>query len=98
MSTDALQKPLRTLGVTPWQAILAIAVAGFYLGEMKPKLAAAEQLATSVDKLTATVQVLTTKVEVHAVLLDNMAEIKTELRELRQELTEIRRPKTASNP
>lgn len=96
MSADSLQKPLRTLGVTPWQAIVAIALAGFYLGEMKPKLAAGEKLTTSVDKLTETVSTLTTKVEIHAVLLANVAEIKLELREMRQELIELRRPKTAA--
>ena len=97
MSTDSLQKPLRTLGVTPWQAIVAIALAGFYLGEMKPKLAAGEKLTSSVDKLTETVATLTTKVEIHAVLLANVAEIKSELREMRQEIVELRRPKTASS-
>lgn len=94
--SDAFQKPLRTLGVTPWQAIVGIALAGFYLGEMKPKLAAGEKLTASVDKLTETVSTLTTKVEIHAVLLANVAEIKSELREMRQEIVELRRPKTAS--
>lgn len=55
MNTDSLQKPLRTLGVTPWQAIVGIALVGFYLGEMKPKLASGEKLTSSVDKLTETV-------------------------------------------
>lgn len=94
--SDAIQRSLRTLGVTPWQAIIGIAVAGFYLGEMKPKLAAGEKLTASVDKLTETVATLTTKVEIHAVLLANVAEIKSELREMRQEIVELRRPKTAS--
>ena len=93
--SDALQKPLRTLGVTPWQAIVAIALAGFYLGEMKPKLAAGEKLTSSVDKLTETVSTLTTKVEIHAVLLATVSEIRSEVRELRDQVAKLQ-PKTAS--
>lgn len=98
MSTDNIEKPLRALGVTPWQLIVAIALAGFYLGEMRPKLAAADKLAESVDVLSQTVQMLSTKVEVHAVILNNMAELKAELREMRQEIVDVRRPKSASAP
>lgn len=97
MSTSSLKTPLRTLGVTPWQAIVGIALVGFYLGEMKPKLADIGRIAESVTKLTETVQTLTTKVEVHAVLLGAVAEIKTEVKELRKEISSLH-PKTAANP
>ena len=93
--SQQITSTLRSLGVTPWQAIVAIACLGFYVGEMRPKLAAGEKLTSSVDKLTETVSTLTPKVEIHAVLLANVAEIKSELREMRQELIELRRPKTA---
>jgi hypothetical protein len=100
MSTSSLQKPLRALGVTPWQLILGIALAGFYLGEMKPKLEEgakeASKIADSVEKLNETVQSLTTKVEVHSVLLASVAEIKTEVKELRQEIVRLHSPKTAA--
>lgn len=87
---DAIQKQLRVLGVTPWQVIVTVALAGFYIGEMKPRLAAAEQLSHSVSALNATVQALSTKVEVHTVLLASIAEIKVEVRELRSEIVNAR--------
>lgn len=94
--SKGIQRTLDTLGLSPWQALAVIAAGAFYVGDMRPKLAAGEKLTISVDKLTETVATLTTKVEVHAVLLANVAEIKSELREMRQEIVELRRPKTAS--
>lgn len=96
MSASTLQKPLRALGVTPWQAIVGIALAGFYLGDMEPKLAEVGKIAASVEKLNDTVHTLTTKVEVHSVLLQAVAEVKTELKEVRQEIVRLHSPKTVS--
>ena len=93
--SDQLQRTLKALGVTPWQAIVAIALAGFYLGEMKPKLASGEEIAASMKALTTTVQGLSTKVEVHAVLLTSVDELRAELRDLRVEVAKLQ-PKTAS--
>ncbi len=70
--SKGIQRTLDTLGLSPWQALAVIAAGAFYVGDMRPKLAAGEKLTISVDKLTETVATLTTKVEVHAVLLANV--------------------------
>lgn len=103
MSTT-VQNQLKSLGVTPWQFMLFLAAAGFWVGEIKPKLDAAStstaQVSESMRDLVSTVHTLTTKVEVHAVLLTSVAEIRSELREVRKELSTLQlqpKPKTASN-
>lgn len=92
-----LEKHLKSLGVTPWQFLLTIAVAGFYLGEMKPRLEAAEKLTEGVQALNQTVQALSTKVEVHAVILSSIEAVKNEVRDLRVEVAKLQ-PKTAYVP
>ncbi len=94
--SKGIQRALDTLGLTLWQVLALIACGAFYVGEMRPKLAACGEVAAELKDLNKTVATLTTKVEVHSVLLANVAEIKSELCEMRQEIVDLRRPKTAS--
>lgn len=96
MSTDSIQKPLKVLGVTLWQVIVTLILAGFYLGEMKPRLEAAEKLAASVIELNRTVQGLATRVEVHAVTINSISALQTAVSVLQIEVAKLQ-PKTANN-
>lgn len=98
MSASSLQKPLQALGVTPWQVIVGIALAGFYVGDIQPRMAEMGKIAASVERLNDTVHTLTTKVEVHSVILASVSEVKSEVKELRQEIVRLHSPKTASTP
>ena len=93
MSTPALQKPLQTLGVTPWQLILGIACIGSWWATVQP-------LPGKLEQLNTTVQALATRVEVQSVLLnsvkelhedvkENREETRTEIKNLRDELTRL---------
>lgn len=92
MSTP-LQKPLQTLGVTPWQLILGIACIGSWWATVQP-------LPGKLEQLNTTVQALATRVEVQSVLLnsvkdlhedvkENREETSTEIKNLRDELTRL---------
>lgn len=91
----SLQRTLDTLGLSLWQALALIAAAAFYVGEMRPTLAAGGEVAAELKDLNRTVQTLTTKVEVHSVLLSAVSEIRSEVRELRDQVSKLQ-PKTAS--
>lgn len=93
--SKSIQRAFETFGLTPWQALALVVCAAFYVGEMRPKLAAGGEVAAELKDLNKTVQTLTTKVEVHSVLLAAVAEIRTELREVREQVTKLQ-PKTAS--
>jgi len=89
MSTSTLQKPLQTLGVTPWQLILGIACIGSWWATVQP-------LPGKLEQLNTTVQALATRVEVQAVLLNSVKELhedvkenRTEIKNLRDELTRL---------
>ena len=93
MSTSTLQKPLQTLGVTPWQLILGIACIGSWWATVQP-------LPGKLEQLNTTVQALATRVEVQSVLLDSVKalhqevkesklERKEEIKQLREELSRI---------
>lgn len=90
-----IQRTLDTLGLSLWQALAVIAAGAFYVGEMRPKLAAGGEVAAELKDLNRTVQTLTTKVEVHSVLLSAVSEIRSEVRELRDQVSKLQ-PKTAS--
>lgn len=94
--SKVLQNTLQSLGLTPWQVIALIACGAFYVGEMRPKLAAGAEVAAELKDLNKTVQTLTTKVEVHSVLLAAVSEIRAEVRELRDQVAKLQ-PKTASS-
>jgi len=84
MSTSTLQKPLQTLGVTPWQLILGIACIGSWWATVQP-------LPGKLEQLNTTVQALTTRVEVQSVLLNSVKELHEDVKENREEtLTEIK--------
>ena len=104
--SKGIQRALDALGLSPWQALAVIAVGAFYVGEMRPKLAAGGEMAAELKAaggemaaelkdLNKTVQTLTTKVEVHSVLLATVSEIRSEVRELRDQVAKLQ-PKTAS--
>lgn len=93
--SKGLQRTLDSLGLTLWQVIALIACGAFYVGEMRPKLAAGGEVAAELKDLNKTVQTLTTKVEVHSVLLAAVSEIRSEVRELRDQVSKLQ-PKTAS--
>ena len=93
MSISKLQKPLQTLGVTPWQLILGIACIGSWWATVQP-------LPGKLEQLNTTVQALATRVEVQSVLLnsvkelhedvkENREETRTEIKNLRDELTSL---------
>lgn len=89
MSTDILQKPLKTLGVTPWQLILGVACIGSWWATVQP-------LPGKLEQLNNTVQALSTRVEIQAVLLDSVKELKAEVRTIREELAHIKGRLTVS--
>lgn len=90
-----IQRTLDSLGLTLWQVFGLIACGAFYIGEMRPKLAAVGEVAAELKDLNKTVQTLTTKVEVHSDLLAEVSEIRSEVRELRDQVSKLQ-PKTAS--
>lgn len=92
--SKSLQRALDTLGLSLWQVLVLIAAGAFYVGEMRPKLAAGGEVAAELKDLNKTVQVLTTKVEVHSVLLAAVSEIRSEVREMRGQIAKLQ-PKTA---
>lgn len=92
--SKSLQRALDTLGLSLWQVLVLIAAGAFYVGEMRPKLAAGGEVAAELKDLNKTVQVLTTKVEVHSVLLAAVSEIRSEIREMRDQIAKLQ-PKTA---
>lgn len=94
--SKTIQRTLTALGLTPWQVATIIACGAFYIGEMRPKLAAGGEVAAELKDLNKTVQNLTTKVEVHSVLLASMTEMRAEVRELRDQVSKLHSPKTAS--
>lgn len=93
--SKGIQRTLDSLGLTLSQVFALIAAGAFYVGEMRPKLAAGGEVAAELKDLNKTVQTLTTKVEVHSVLLAAVSEIRSEVRELRDQVSKLQ-PKTAS--
>lgn len=85
----SLQKPLQTLGVTPWQLILGIACIGSWWATVQP-------LPGKLEQLNSTVQALATRVEVQSVLLDSIKELRSEVKTIREELALIKGRLTAS--
>lgn len=79
----SLQKPLQTLGVTPWQLILGIACIGSWWATVQP-------LPGKLEQLNSTVQALATRVEVQSVLLDSIKELRSEVKTIREELAHIK--------
>jgi len=78
MSTHSLQKPLQTLGVTPWQLILGVACIGSWWATVQP-------LPGKLEQLNTTVQALSTRVEVQSVLLNSVKELHEDVKENREE-------------
>lgn len=78
MSTSSFQKPLQTLGVTPWQVILGIACIGSWWATVQP-------LPGKLEQLNTTVQALSTRVEVQSVLLNSVKELHEDVKENREE-------------
>ena len=92
MTTSALiQKPLQTLGVTPWQLILGIACIGSWWATVQP-------LPAQLSKLTETVQQLSTRVEIHTILLKDISEVKQDLKELRSDVSALRFKSVSASP
>lgn len=89
MSTEAIQKTLKSFGVTPWQFILGIACIGSWWATVQP-------LPGKLEQLNNTVQALATRVEVQAVLLDSVKELRLEVKTIREELSLIKGRLTAS--
>ena len=52
--SKSIQRTLEAFGLTPWQALALIAAASFYVGEMRPKLAAGDKVAVAVEDLNKT--------------------------------------------
>jgi hypothetical protein len=76
--SNSLQKPLQTLGVTPWQLILGIACIGSWWATVQP-------LPGKLEQLNTTVQALSTRVEVQSVLLNSVKELHEDVKENREE-------------
>ena len=83
MSTETVQKNLKSLGVTPWQLILGIACIGSWWATVQP-------LPGKLEQLNSTVQALATRVEVQSVLLDSIKELRSEVKTIREELAQIK--------
>lgn len=90
MSTP-FQKPLQSLGVTPWQLILGTACIGSWWAAVQP-------LPAQLSKLTETVQQLSTRVEIHTILLKEISEVKQDLKDLRSDVSALRFKSTATSP
>lgn len=84
-----IENTLKTLGVTPWQLILAIAVAGFWFGEAKPRLDSVPQLTKAVAEIGTALSDIRVEVRVQGALLEAVQDIKGELTAVRKDLNNL---------
>lgn len=73
---------LKTIGLTPWQVVAAVAFCACWFTTLRP-------MPEAVAQLNATVADLSMKVEVHAVLIQQMSALSQDVSQVRQKLAEL---------